>query len=161
MYLIWDASASWLLRATTCAGWTHHILTLQSCTQGVHWLQPTGLPKEHLFFLCQSPVYSVILLLGNIHATSLLNRGHRQSQSLFPHANALRRLCSSCFVPCSLLWDTHLSKIMAALKDLEISWFQARWKYLVSLYTPFETSRPTLGHADNPRLQLKLKRFKE
>lgn len=105
--------------------------------------------------------YPVILPLGNIHATDLLNRGHRHSQSLFPDANALRLLCSSCFMPCSLLWYTHLSKIMAVLKDLEISWFQGRWKQLVSFYTPLETSRPTLGQADKPQLQLKSKRFKE
>lgn len=160
-YFIWVPSASWLLHVTTCAGWTHHVLTQQSCTQGVRWLQPTGLPKEHPFFLCQSPVQPVILPLGNIHTTGLLNRGHRQSLSLFLDANALRCLCSSCFVPWSLLWDTHLSKIKAVLKDLKMSWLQARWKHLISFYTPSETSRPTLGHADKPQLQLKSKRFKE
>lgn len=46
-------------------------------------------------------------------------------------------------------------------KRLKISWIQARWKHLVSFYTPFEKSRPTLGHADKPQLQLKSKRFKE
>lgn len=97
--------------------------------------------------------YSVILPLGNIHATDLLNRDHRHSQSLFPDANALRLLCSSYFMPCSLLWDTHLSKIMAVLEDRNI--MIPRQVKTTGFYTPLETSRPTLGQADKPQLQLK------